>query len=59
MNIEFIHCPICKQQAVEIAQNDFIRCATHGWIQERVLEIEIPENIYLNPKQTNKPKYNN
>jgi hypothetical protein len=59
MNIEFLHCPICKQKAVEIAQNNFIRCAQHGWIQESVKEIEIPENIYMRPTQLNKVKYNN
>ena len=52
-------CPICKQAAVELAQNNFIRCAMHGWVQESVKEIDIPDSFYTKPKETNKPKFNN
>lgn len=59
LTIDDFKCPICKQAAVEIAQNNFIRCATHGWIQESVKEIEIPEDVYLKPATQRTPKYNN
>ena len=47
-------CIFARQQ---IAKNNFIRCAQHGWIQERVLEIEIPDNTYLQPVATKTFKY--
>lgn len=59
MNIEFTHCPICKQKAVELASNNFIRCALHGWIQESIKEIEIPQEMYLKPVDKSISKYNN